>query len=173
MSAIQIPQTPLTRRNRDTRVRPVVCSAGKTLAAATTTKLSGRCAQWLRLDRESNRLSELWAALESEAVGRFDYFHMDEQERLGLPIGQEMAAIRKQLDALSRRRKRLYCAITDLTPADIHEAVDLLVMAARINERDPGPTAPLLHKVIEALAEGTCPDCARAYAPSSLTSASA
>jgi len=173
MSSVQKLKTPPNRRNSGTEDRPLVCSVGETLVAETTTRLSGRCAQWLRLDRESDRLSELWAALESEAVGRFDYFHMDEQERLGLPMGQEMAAIRKQLDALSRRRKRLYRAITDRTPTDIHEAVDLLVLAARINERDPGPTGPLIRKVMEALADRTCPDCARAYTPSNLTSASA
>ena len=166
MSSVQMLKTPPTRRNPGTEDRPLVCSADETLVAETKTKLSGRCAEWLKLDRESDRLSELWAALEGEAVARFDYFHMDEQERLGLPMGQEMAAIRRQLDALSLRRKRLYRAITDLTPADIHEAVDLLVMAARINERDPSPTSPLIRKVIEALADRTCPDCARAYAPS-------
>ena len=166
MSAVHIPQAPSTRRDSNMRDRPLVCSADETLVAETKTKLSGRCAEWLKLDRESDRLSELWAALEGEAVARFDYFHMDEQERLGLPMGQEMAAIRRQLDALSLRRKRLYRAITALTPADIHEAVALLVMAARINERDKSPTAPLIRKVMEALAEQTCPECARAYAPS-------
>ena len=149
---------------------PLICVAGGAQAAATET-LIGQCAQWLTLDFESDRLARRWALLETEAVAAFDYFRMNDRERLGLPMGPEMAEIEKQLDGLFRRRKRLYRAITKMTPANLHEAASLIVIAARIDFHDPGPTAPLVRKAMECIAEGTCPRCGEPYVPKSLPTA--
>jgi hypothetical protein len=109
--------------------------------------------------------------LETQAAADFDYFQMNERERLALPMGPEMAAIEKALDVLFGRRKRLYRAITKMTPTTIHEAASLIVIAARIEVHDPGPTAPLVRKALDFIARGTCPRCGEAYVPKSLPTA--
>lgn len=148
---------------------PVVCAAGEGTGAAET--LTGRCAQWLTLDFESDRLARRWAALETQAAAGFDYFRMNERERLALPMGPEMAAIENALDVLFGRRKRLYRAITRMTPTTIHEAASLVVIAARIEVHDPGPTAPLVRKAMDFIDRGTCPRCGEPYVPKSLPTA--
>lgn len=148
---------------------PVVCAAGEGTGGAET--LIGRCAQWLTLDFESDRLARRWAALETQAAAGFDYFQMTDLERLRLPMGPEMAAIEKALDVLFGRRKRLYRAITRMTPTTIHEAASLIVIAARIEVHDPGPTAPLVRKALDFIARGACPRCGAAYVPKSLPTA--
>jgi len=150
---------------------PVVCVVGNAPTAPAADTLIGRCAQWLTLDFESDHLARRWAALETEAVASFDYFRMNDRERRGLPMGPEMEAIEKQLDDLFSRRKRLYRAITKMTPANVHEAASLIVIAARIEIHDPGPTAPLVRKAMDFIAQATCPRCGEAYVPKSLPTA--
>ncbi|MCA0359408.1 MAG: hypothetical protein LCH78_21610 [Proteobacteria bacterium] len=151
-------------------VSPLACTI-KVAARELPETLIGSCAQWLTLDFESDRLARRWSALETEAAGNFDYFRMNERERLSLPMGPEMGAIEKELDVLFGRRKRLYRAITRMTPATIHEAASLIVIAARIEVHDPGPTAPLVRKALDFIARGTCPRCGEAYVPKNLPTA--
>jgi hypothetical protein len=172
MSEDQLDPTVLSRRAllAGASAAPVVCAASSNQQAAPET-LIGHCAQWLTLDFESDRLARRWAALETEAAANFDYFRMNERERLSLPMGPEMAAIEKELDVLFGRRKRLYRAITRMTPTTIHEAASLIVIAARIEVHDPGPTAPLVRKAMDFVARGTCPRCGEAYVPKTLPTA--
>lgn len=172
MSEDQADPTLLSRRTllAVAGAAPLACSVdAKAVPAADT--LIGRCAQWLTLDFESDHLARRWAALETEALASFDYFRMNDRERRGLPMGPEMEAIEKQLDDLFTRRKRLYRAITKMTPANVHEAASLIVIAARIEIHDPGPTAPLVRKAIDFIAQATCPRCGEAYVPKSLPTA--
>ncbi len=151
-------------------VSPLACTIQAAVPERPET-LIGSCAQWLTLDFESDRLARRWAALETEAAAAFDYFRMTERERLSLPMGPEMGAIEKALDGLLVRRKDLYRAITRMTPGTIHEAASLIVIAARIEVHDPGPTAPLVRKAMDLIAQGTCPRCGEAYVPRSLPTA--
>ena len=173
MSKDQADPTTLSRRAllAATGAVPLVCVAAEAPAAPATDTLVGRCAQWLTLDFESDRLARRWAALETQAVADFDYFNLSDSERLRLPMGPEMDAIEKQLDQLFNRRKRLYRAITKMTPANVHEAASLIVIAARIEIHDPGPTAPLVRRAMEFIAQATCPRCGEAYVPKSLPTA--
>lgn len=171
MSEDKLDPTVLSRRAllAGAGVAPGVCAAAGGAGAAET--LIGRCAQWLTLDFESDRLARRWAALETQAAAEFDYFRMNDRERLGLPMGPEMLAIEQALDVLFGRRKRLYRAITRMTPTTIHEAASLIVIAARIEVHDPGPTAPLVRSALDFIERGTCPRCGEAYVPKSLPTA--
>ncbi len=70
MSEDQADPTALSRRAllAATGAVPLVCVAADASAAAETDTLVGRCAQWLTLDFESDRLARRWAALETQAV---------------------------------------------------------------------------------------------------------
>jgi hypothetical protein len=150
---------------------PLVCAVGNAPATPAADTLIGSCAQWLTLDFKSDVLARRWAALETQAVAAYEYFRMNDRERLGLPMGPEMAAIEEQLDVLFTRRKRLYRAITKMVPANLHEAASLIVIAARIEIHDPGPTAPLVRKAMDVIAKGTCPHCGEPYVSKSLPAA--
>lgn len=147
---------------------PVACAADAPPAISSADTFIGSCAQWLASDFETDRLARRWAELETEAAANFDYFNMGERERLNLSMGPEMAAIEVQLDRLQKQRKRLYRAITKMTPANLHEAACLIVIAARIDVHEPGPTAPLVRKALDLVAKGTCPHCGEPYVPQSL-----
>lgn len=148
---------------------PVVCLAN-TLSAPSDT-LIGRCTEWLTLDFKSDDLARRWSALETLAASGYDYFRMNDRERRSLPMGTEMEAIEKQLDALFNQRKRLFKDITKMAPTNVHEAASLMVIAARIEVHDPGPSAPLIRKAMEFIADGTCPRCGEPYVPKSLPTA--
>jgi hypothetical protein len=150
---------------------PLVCAVGDGSAVPEADTLIGRCAQWLALDFESDALARRWAALETRAVAAYDYFRMNDRERLSLPMGPEMAAIEDQLDSLFTRRKWAYRAITQIAPTNLHEAASLIVIAARIEIQDPGPTAPLVRKAMDVVAKGTCARCGEPYVPKSLPTA--
>ncbi|MGH1558485.1 hypothetical protein ACRAWD_13690 [Caulobacter segnis] len=55
-----------------------------------------------------------------------------------------------------------------MTPANVHEAASLIVIAARIEIHDPGPTAPLVCKAMDFIAKATCPRCGEPYIPAKL-----
>lgn len=147
---------------------PLACRAAGAAAAPAADGLIAECAKWLATDFESDRLSRRWAALEILAASGYDYFRMTEKERRGLPMAPEMAAIEAQLDVLWDERKRQFQAIAKLSPRNIHEAASLLVIAARMDVHDAGPTAPLVHQAITFLASAKCPGCGEPYVPSSL-----
>ncbi|MBO9706643.1 MAG: hypothetical protein J7521_00390 [Caulobacter sp.] len=150
---------------------PVLCAAGGSSPAPPAETLIGRCAKWLTLDFKSDDLARRWSALETLAASGYDYFRMNDRERRSLPMGPEMEAIEKQLDTLFNQRKRLFKDIAKMTPTNVHEAASLMVIAARIEVHDPGPSAPLIRKAMEFIADGTCPRCGEPYVPKSLPTA--
>lgn len=130
--------------------------------------LVGRCADWLAMEFESDRLSRRWAALEADAVSNYNYFRLTGPERRGLPMAAEMAAIEAKLEILWKAQKRQFRAIAKLTPANVHEMACLMVVTAKIDGRDEGPAGPLIRKAMTFLASATCPGCGAPYVPSSL-----
>jgi hypothetical protein len=172
MSEDKAEPTSISRRTLlgATSAAPLICSA---TGAATpqANSLIGQCARWLTYDFESDSLARRWGALEILAASGYDYFRMSDHQRGSLPMAPEMAAIEVELDTLWEKRKRGLKAITKLTPRNIHEAASLLVIAARMDFHDPGPTAPLVNKAIALLASAKCPGCGEAYVPPSLPTA--
>lgn len=154
-----------------TPAAPLVCNIKGAAAPPPAGSLIGQCAHWLKDDFESDRLARRWSALETLAASGYDYFRMSDRQRNSLPMAPEMAAIEGELDALWKKRKRGLKAITKLEPRNIHEAASLLVIAVRMDVHDPGPTAPLVNRVIAFLASATCPGCGKSYVPPSLPAA--
>jgi hypothetical protein len=146
-------------------------TAAKSTCPPATGDLVAQCALWLENDFETDRLARRWSALETLAVAGYDYFRMTDHDRGRLPMASEMAAIEEQMDTLWEERKRRFKAITKLTPQTIHEAASLLVIAARMDVHDAGPTAPLVHQAITFLASAKCACCGEAYVPASLPTA--
>jgi hypothetical protein len=154
-----------------TSAAPLICSAPNAAAPPPTDSLIGQCARWLTYDFESDGLARRWGALETLAASGYDYFRMSDHQRGSLPMAPEMAAIEVELDSLWEKRKRGLKAITKLEPRNIHEVASLLVIAARMDFHDPGPTAPLVNKAIAFLAAAKCPACGEPYVPPSLPTA--
>jgi len=154
-----------------TSAAPLVCSLPNTAASPSAKSLIGQCARWLSYDFASDGLARRWAALETLAVAGYDYFRMSDYQRGSLPMAPEMAAIEVEIDELWEKRKRGFKAITKLDPRNIHEVASLLVIAARMDFHDPGPTAPLVNKAIAFLATAKCPGCGEPYVPPSLPTA--
>jgi hypothetical protein len=150
---------------------PIACAVAGAAAAPAADGLIDQCAQWLTTDFESDRLARRWGALEVLAASGYDYFRLTEKERLGLPMAPEMAAIEAEMDVLWDERKRQFDAIKKLKPRNVHEAASLLVIAARMDVHDAGPTAPLVHQAITFLASAKCPGCGAPYVPPSLPTA--
>jgi hypothetical protein len=149
---------------------PLVCTvAGDTPPAEDS--LVGRCAQWLSAEFEADALARRWAALEILAASGYDYFRMNDRERRDLPMAPEMAAIETKLDDLWEIQKGHFHAVAKMEPKTIHEAVSLLVITARIDARDEGPTGPLIRRTMAFFAKATCPGCGAPYVPASLPSA--
>jgi hypothetical protein len=172
MSEDKADPTSISRRTLlgATSAAPLICSAtGATTPPADS--LIGQCARWLTYDFESDSLARRWGALEILAASGYDYFRMSDHQRGSLPMAPEMAAIEVELDTLWEKRKRRLKAIAKLTPRNIHEVASLLVIAARMDFHDPGPTAPLVNKAIAFLASAKCPGCGEAYVPPSLPTA--
>jgi hypothetical protein len=150
---------------------PLVCTAAGGASPPPVESLVGQCAQWLKTEFETDRLSRRWAALEILAASGYDYFRLDDQERRRLPMGPEMDAIEVELDVLSKERNQRFKAIADMEPRNIHEVASLLVIAAQMDLYMPGDTAPLVRRSIEFLASATCPRCGEPYVPASLPTA--
>jgi hypothetical protein len=150
---------------------PIACKAVGTVPATSSVGLVEQCTAWLINDFETDRLARRWGALETLAASGYDYFRMTDRDRQRLPMAPEMAAIEDRMDALWKQRKRQFTAITKLAPRNIHEVASLLVLAARMDVHDAGPTAPLVHQAITFLASAKCPGCGEPYVPPSLPTA--
>lgn len=173
MSEDKADPTSISRRTLlgATSAAPLVCSAPNAEPPMPARSLIGQCARWLTHDFASDGLARRWAALETLAVAGHDYFRMSDHQRGSLPMAPEMAAIEVELDELWEKRKRGLKAITKLEPRNIHEVASLLVIAARMDFHDPGPTAPLVNRAIAFLASAKCPGCGQPYVPPSLPKA--
>ncbi len=146
---------------------PLVCGIGKGALDAPN-DLIGQCGRWLASDFKADELARRWSALETLATSGYDYFRLDDHQRRALPMTPEMDAIERELDDLWTERKTLFRAITGQTPRNLHEAASLLVIAARIDVHEPGPTAPLVKRAMQYLSDATCPGCGAPYLPRSL-----
>lgn len=151
-----------------TSAAPLACRAAG-CPPPIESSLVGRCAQWLAAEFEADALARRWAALEILAVSGYDYFHLDDRQRRGLPMAPEMAAIETKLDALWRDQKRHFKAVARMAPRNVHEAVSLMVVAATLDARDEGPAGPLIRRTMAFFAGATCPGCGEPYVPAELS----
>ena len=146
---------------------PLGCGIGKGALSAPN-DLIRQCSRWLASDFKADELARRWSALETLAASGYDYFRLDDHQRRALPMTPEMDAIERELDGLWAERKTLFKAIAAQAPRNLHEAASLLVIAARIDVHEPGPTAPLVTRAMQYLSDATCPGCGAPYLPRSL-----
>lgn len=79
---------PMTRRSL------LVGAAAAPVASVYTPRspdLTVRCAEWLAMDFEIDRLSLRWSRLETVAVRTFGWLQLSAAERLTMPLAAEMA----------------------------------------------------------------------------------
>ncbi len=166
MSSSQKDPTTVSRRTLlgAASAAPLVCEVGQGALDAPDDLIS-QCGRWLARDFKADDLARRWSALETLAASGYDYFRMDDHQRRALPMAPEMEAIERELDDLWAERKTLFKIIAAQTPRNLHEAASLLVIAARMDVHEPGPTAPLVKRAMEYLSEATCPGCGAPYLP--------
>lgn len=127
--------------------------------------LVARCAQWLALDLEIDRLSLRWSALETTAVREFNWFTLSRAQRRTVPLAAEMDQIDAQLDALFKVRKQGLKTLAKLPARDVHGVASKLVVAARISQYEDGGAHRFIDEAVRTLAALKCPNCGAPYAP--------
>lgn len=125
--------------------------------------LVARCAEWLAIDFESDRLSLRWAALESRLVDECRWFSLSTIERHGLPQAAEMFEIEERLDRLSDEREQRLEVLAKLRAQDLHGVASKLAVAARVLLHEGGPTHQLVADAVRVLAAQNCPNCGAPY----------
>jgi hypothetical protein len=137
--------------------------AMRMLPGAEPDPLIARCADWLAIDLESDRLSRRWAALEARLVEECRWFSLSEAERRRLPEAAEMFEIEERLDRLSEELEQRLESLTRLKATDLHGAASKLVVAARVLRHDAGPTHGLVADAVQVLTTQRCTACGAPY----------
>jgi hypothetical protein len=127
--------------------------------------LVARCAQWLALDLEIDRLSLRWSALETTAVREFNWFALSRAQRRAVPLAAEMDQIDARLNELFKVRRRGLKALAKLPARDVHGVASKLVVAARISQYEDGGAHRFIADAVRTLAVLRCPNCGAPYAP--------
>lgn len=113
--------------------------------------LVARCAEWLAIDFESDRLSLRWAALETRMVDECRWFSLSSVERRGLPQAAEMFEIEERLDRLSDEREQRLAALAGLRAQDLQGVASKLAVAARVLLHEGGPLHQLVADAVRVL----------------------
>lgn len=144
---------------------PAVVSANARCAPVAN-ELVARCASWLALDLEIDRLSKRWSELETQAVYQFDWFKLTSTQRRRLPMAQEMDEIEGRLSELFNVRRAGLAVLRKLRPTDIHGTASKLAVAARVSLYESDELHGFLAESVAMLATLTCACCGAPYAPS-------
>jgi hypothetical protein len=128
-----------------------------------------RCAQWIALDLEIDRLTMRWAKLEALMAREFGWFALTDGEQKALPEAAEMFEIDARLEALSHQRERLLKPLSHLRAHTLHGVTSKLVIAARLVEHEENPAQPFVANAIRELADMCCAGCGAAYVPAGVT----
>ena len=136
-----------------------------TTACTESDGLPARCADWLTLDLEIDRLSLRWSSLETQAAREFDWFKLSSEKRRSLPMAAEMDDIDNRLGQLFKDRAKGLRALRRMKATDAHGAASKLVVAARMSQHDGGDVHAFLAEAIETLAAVKCPVCGAPFAP--------
>jgi hypothetical protein len=130
--------------------------------------IPARCASWVALDLEIDRLARRWSELETLAARQFDYFKLTQAQIRALPMGPEMDAVDAECRRLGKVREEALKPLSKLTPRTIQDASAQLAIAYRILEFERGDAWPFVRKAWTFLSRSHCPGCGAAYAPSGL-----
>jgi len=135
---------------------PVVASAG---AGALPDPVIARCADWMALDAEIDRLGLRWSDLETILVREKRWERMTSDERVALSPTQEMDAIDEQLEPLFEQRDAWLEALPAVRATDMHGVAAKLEVALRVMVHQQGDGYDLFKATMEELRTARCPKC--------------
>jgi hypothetical protein len=135
---------------------PVVAGAG---GGAPPDPAVARCAEWMALDVEIDRLGLRWSDLETILVRQKRWERMTPEERGELLPSEEMDAIDKQMEPLFEQREAWLEALSTVRATDIHGVVAKLEVALRVMVHQQGEGYDLFKATMEELRTARCPNC--------------
>lgn len=135
---------------------PVVAGAG---GGAAPDPAVVRCAEWMALDAEIDRLGLRWSDLETILVRQKRWERMTPEERGELLPSEEMDAIDKQLAPLFEQREAWLEALPAMHASDLHGVAAKLEVALRVMVHQQGEGYDLFKATMEELRTARCPNC--------------
>ncbi len=144
---------------------PVV--GGGSLAAE---DIVARCANWISLDLEIDRLARRWARLETRMARDHGWLALTHAERRALSQAAEMFEIDERLETLSRQREQMLQPLSRLQADTLHGVASKLVIAARLMQQEENPAQSFVAGAVRELAQMRCPGCRAALVPSGVAS---
>lgn len=135
---------------------PVVGGAG---GSAPSDPAVARCAEWMALDAEIDRLGLRWSDLEAILVRQKRWERMTPEERGELLPSEEMDAIDKQMEPLFEQREAWLVALPAVRANDMHGVVAKLEVALRVMVHQQGDGYELFKATMEELRTARCSNC--------------
>ena len=135
---------------------PVVAGAG---GAAVPDAAVARCAEWLALDAEIDRLGLRWSDLETILVRQKRWERMTPEERGELLPSEEMDAIDAQLKPLFDQREAWLEALPAVRASDIYGVAAKLEVALQVMVHQQGDGYELFKATMEELRTARCMQC--------------
>jgi len=136
---------------------PVAANTGA--GAAMQHQAIARCAEWLALDAEIDRLGNRWSDLETILVRQKRWERMTPEERGELLPSEEMDAIDKQLKPLFVQREAWLEALPAVRANDMHGVIAKLEVALRVMIHQQGDGYDLFKATMDELRTARCPNC--------------
>lgn len=137
-------------------VAPVVAGAG---GAAVPDAAVARCAEWLALDAEIDRLGLRWSELETILVRQKRWERMTREERGELLPSEEMDAIDEQLKPLFDQREAWLEALATVRAREIYGVAAKLEVALQVMVHQQGEGYDLFKATMDELRTARCPNC--------------
>lgn len=135
---------------------PVAAGAG---GGALADPAVARCAEWMALDAEIDRLGLRWSDLEAILVRQKRWERMTPEERGEMLPSEEMAAIDAQLKPLFEQREAWLEALPKVRARDMHGVAAKLEVALQVMVHQQGDGYDLFKATIEELRTARCPNC--------------
>jgi len=135
---------------------PVVAGAG---GAAVPDAAVARCAEWLALDAEIDRLGLRWSDLETILVRQKRWKRMTPEECGELLPSEEMDAIDEQLKPLFDQREAWLEALLKVRAHDMHGVAAKLEVALQVMVHQQGDGYDPFKATMDELRTARCPNC--------------
>lgn len=118
-----------------------------------------RCAEWLALDAEIDRLGLRWSDLETILVRQKRWERMTPEERGELLPSEEMDAIDEQLEPLFEQREAWLEALPTVRARDIYGVAAKLDVALQVMVHQQADGYDLFKATMDELRTARCPNC--------------
>lgn len=141
---------------------PVIAGVG---GAAVPDQAIARCAEWLALDAEIDRLGLRWSDLETILVRQKQWERMTPEERGELLPSEEMDVIDEQLKPLLAQREAWLEALPKVRAHDMHGVAAKLDVALQVMVHQQGDGYDLFKATMEELSTARCPHCGSPVRP--------